>query len=370
MFVVRNTFLEMVGDAPQVSPPVWRDRAGTDSFLREDVVSANKFGADEDDTGSDDTQDIDCAEDSDASASTHESDNVANEFEMPLRAEASRPSSFETEAAYEAQLAEQVAVQEKLVALLEQNLHLRQENRALRSNAQPQMCETLCAGGMSVGWMQIPVQVPVMLFSQNGDPCRANEAYRQHMLVQGQCARQQYPCAEADLQSSKTPSSESEKRTTVMLCQLPRNFTRALLLNLLDSKGFGGKYNFLYMPIDFVRQNCLVYAFINLSSPEVVPAFWEAFDGFTWPTNSAKACRVRWSTPHQGLDDHVGRYRNSPLMHPNVPDDVRPVLFQNGERVAFPPPTKTIRAPRLRASRQRCAFWNTKEINEFAGDDA
>ena len=28
-----------------------------------------------------------------------------------------------------------------------------------------------------------------------------------------------------------------------------------------------------------------------------------------------QVCQVTWSGPHQGLDGHVERYRNSPVMH-------------------------------------------------------
>merc|ERR1712072_355097 len=155
-----------------------------------------------------------------------------------------------------------------------------------------------------------------------------------------------------------------DTRTTVMLRNLPREFSRAALLKLLDDKGFAGKYNFLYMPVDFVRQVSLGYAFVNMETPEVVKEFWEAFDGFsTWPVPCEKVCRVNWSSPHQGYEEHVQRYRNSPLMHQDVPDECRPVLLENGVRVNFPPPTKTLRAPRLRASRQRCPFWDQEQAD-------
>merc|ERR1719163_748335 len=34
---------------------------------------------------------------------------------------------------------------------------------------------------------------------------------------------------------------------TVMLRNLPNNYTRAMLLKLIDSEGFGGKYDFVYL---------------------------------------------------------------------------------------------------------------------------
>jgi hypothetical protein len=174
------------------------------------------------------------------------------------------------------------------------------------------------------------------------------------------CKRKQR--AKANGKHEEQSKLGEDTRTTVMLRNLPRDISRAALLKLLDDKGFAGKYNFLYMPIDFVRHTSLGYAFVNMETPEVVKEFWEVFDGFSaWSVACEKVCRVNWSNPHQGYDEHVQRYRNSPLMHKDVPDECRPVLLENGVCVDFPPPTKSLRAPRLRAARQRCPFWDQEQ---------
>jgi hypothetical protein len=140
-------------------------------------------------------------------------------------------------------------------------------------------------------------------------------------------------------------------RTTVMLRNLPNNYTRARFLDMLDSQGFAGAYDFVYLPIDFSSQACLGYAFVNLSDPSVLPSFWRTFEGFAkWAVPSRKVCEVSWSGPHQGFDAHVERYRNSPVMHPSVPDECKPIVFQYGKCMPFPPPTKAIRFPRMRNS--------------------
>lgn len=166
---------------------------------------------------------------------------------------------------------------------------------------------------------------------------------------------------------SKVEHSVRDTRTTVMVQNLPRQMTRADLLQLLDTQGFIGQYSFVYMPIDLTRQETLGYAFVNLISPEVVPLFWRTFDGFKdWTTPTDKVCRVSWSNPHQGLEEHIERYRNSPLMHSSVPDYARPVLFQNGVRIDFHAPTKSIRAPRLRpprGGRDRCVRAEEDSLN-------
>jgi len=134
--------------------------------------------------------------------------------------------------------------------------------------------------------------------------------------------------------------------TTVMLRNLPNNYSRAMLMEMLDTEGFLGQYNFFYLPIDFKSGASLGYAFVNLVSSEVVQRFWATFNGFSrWVLPSHKICEVAWSAPYQGLAAHLERYRNSPLMHENVPDEYKPVLLVNGVRADFPPPTKKLRAP-------------------------
>lgn len=150
---------------------------------------------------------------------------------------------------------------------------------------------------------------------------------------------------------SSCPSSFSddgvEEPTTVMMRNIPNNYTREMLLDLLNSHGFKNSYNLVYLPIDFQTEVGLGYAFINLTGD--VQHFRDHFHGFSdWQVASQKVCHVSWSNPLQGIQAHIDRYRNSPVMHESVPDEYKPMLFVNGERVAFPAPTKRIRPPRLR----------------------
>jgi len=153
--------------------------------------------------------------------------------------------------------------------------------------------------------------------------------------------------------------------TTVMLRNLPNNLNRCGLLDLLDNHGFAARYNFMYLPIDFARQANLGYAFVNLVDEQAAEEFKVCFQGFSeWNGPSKKVCEVLWSTPCQGLDDHILRYRNSPVMHPAVPDECKPALFQFGERVPFPEPTKAIQRPRFRMPPAKTTFWQ-KNAKKF-----
>jgi len=137
--------------------------------------------------------------------------------------------------------------------------------------------------------------------------------------------------------------------TTIMLRNIPNDYSREDALELLDSKGFAGLYDFFYLPVDFDRGANMGYAFVNFISHEDAVLAKERLEGFSdWTVASQKTCEVSWGNPLQGREAHVNRYRNSPVMHENVPDHFRPLIFDQGVRVPFLAPTKRFRAPRRR----------------------
>lgn len=147
--------------------------------------------------------------------------------------------------------------------------------------------------------------------------------------------------------SRQTHQSRMSRRTTVMLRNLPYSSTRGALVELLSAEGFAGKFDFVYLPIDWRTHVVLGYAFVNLTSPEEAERFYSHFDGFVpRPTEGGRSLSSGWSFPYQGFADNVKRYRDSPLMHELVPDAYRPAIFSNGFRVPFPPPTKKVKCPR------------------------
>merc|ERR1719362_2511002 len=109
--------------------------------------------------------------------------------------------------------------------------------------------------------------------------------------------------------------SNKESRTTLMLRNLPLDYTRDMLLHLLDMEGFAGKYDFVYLPVDFKTSFGLGYAFLNMVSPTDAVLLRTRLDGFnSWAVPSGKVCTVAWSAPLQGLEAHIERYRNSAVM--------------------------------------------------------
>lgn len=154
---------------------------------------------------------------------------------------------------------------------------------------------------------------------------------------------------EAAAGTTAATSGETPK-TTVLLRNLPSDYTVSSMLELLEDEGFEGCYDFVYVPMDFGSRLCLGYALVNFVSESDVARCWKVFEGLCdWgKSTSTSRCEVTWSEPHQGLRAHMERYQNSPVMHESVPDEWKPALFTNGVRIPFPPPTKKIKAPAMK----------------------
>jgi len=181
--------------------------------------------------------------------------------------------------------------------------------------------------------------------NQNAALCSVSDRASRH-------ARPALPTiAEKEVPAVLAPkdSSMSETRTTVMLKGVPDTYTRSELLKLLDNEGFFGRFNFVYVPIDFKKQRNLGYALINLVSPKEAIRLSNRFEGFSnWSSPCDTVCEVAWCNPHQGLQAHVERYRNSPVMHESVPEEWRPLLLSHGVPIPFPEPTTKIKCPKLK----------------------
>jgi RNA recognition motif-containing protein len=153
---------------------------------------------------------------------------------------------------------------------------------------------------------------------------------------------------------AKSLKSE-DTRTTLMLRNVPNDYNRDMFLDMLDDECLAGEYDFVYFPMDFHTGSGLGYAFVNFTSHEEALRAWQLLDNFSdWQVPSTKTCEVRWSTPVQGYKANVQRYRNSPMMHHQVPDVYKPVVFSNGLRAEYPAPKKPIKyMPAKKVSKNR-----------------
>merc|ERR1712187_965551 len=144
-------------------------------------------------------------------------------------------------------------------------------------------------------------------------------------------------------------SIADQGRTTAMMRNIPKTYTRAKLLELLDQHGFNGAYDLVYMPVDFQTELNQGYAFINFTASGDFEKFQEHFTGFSeWSVPSDGVCEISWSEAAQGIDENIQRYRDCSVMHESVAGRCKPVLFERGLRIPFPKPTKKIKAPKLK----------------------
>lgn len=146
---------------------------------------------------------------------------------------------------------------------------------------------------------------------------------------------------------------EPQEHTTVMMRNVPRCYTRDMLERLINNHGFGDKVDFLFLPRDFATGDNQGYAYVNFVDMLDGARFQDTFHGFSrwWFSWCNEVCEVGRSQFEQGLQENIRRYRNSPVMHESVPDGFRPVIFANGVRQPFPPPTKKLRPPRTKRQR-------------------
>lgn len=132
--------------------------------------------------------------------------------------------------------------------------------------------------------------------------------------------------------------SGEDKRTTLMIKNIPNKYTQKMLLALLEERFAGTHpfpFDFFYLPIDFKNKCNVGYAFINMTTPLAIPALVEEFHGRRWPKfNSEKVCQIAYGRI-QGKLSLIQHFQNSSLLHEDK--KCRPVLFNtNGDVEPFP----------------------------------
>jgi hypothetical protein len=157
---------------------------------------------------------------------------------------------------------------------------------------------------------------------------------------------------EEELGSTKT--DEEEHRTTVVITDIAGNCTRDGLLAQLDEAGLAGQYDFVYLPVSFETLATHGYGIVNFVTTQAAQMLMKSSPD-----------SVSFSDQRQGLEGHVANFQDSSLMHEGVPDQFKPVLFKNGQRVPFPAPTRPTRMPR----ELKRAIWRMKN-GELAVDSS
>jgi len=123
----------------------------------------------------------------------------------------------------------------------------------------------------------------------------------------------------------------------IRIQSLPAEHLWQSVVDMLDSQGLNGLYNFVHVPIDGVSGKPEGYAVVNMVSERVAELallLLQAAEG-------EQPLLVEWNDI-QGIDNLIEMVRDSDLMHREVPDKYKPVLFTAGNRIQFPEPTSEI----------------------------
>ncbi|KAK8057718.1 hypothetical protein PG996_011655 [Apiospora saccharicola] len=183
-------------------------------------------------------------------------------------------------------------------------------------------------------------------FNRNGEAFpRSIDGRRQHAI---RIQRTPYHHGNTSSQHNHVDISRIREgidvRTTIMLRNIPNKVDQAMLKRIVDESSWG-KYDFMYLRIDFANDCNVGYAFINFVDPLDIIDFVRARGNQRWNCfKSDKVAEISYATI-QGKDCLVQKFRNSSVMLEAA--HYRPKLYytingpapaQAGEEEPFPAP--------------------------------
>lgn len=134
--------------------------------------------------------------------------------------------------------------------------------------------------------------------------------------------------------------------TTIRARGLPIGWRRNDLAEWLVQVGFKGCFDFIYMPVNFRNGYSFGYAFVNMVSHFDALMLVEDLRSAGYDGAPAKS--------PQGLTANVEKWKNTCLMHADVPQICRPALYdEEANTIEFPAPTRNPPRPHIHGE----PFW-------------
>jgi len=118
---------------------------------------------------------------------------------------------------------------------------------------------------------------------------------------------------------------------TLMIRNIPNLYTRSMLMEELDSLGFGGAYDFIYLPIDKSTQWNVGYAFVNFDDPAVSRNCMSTMMNYTFKKfehGTGKIAQVSIAYI-QGLEQNL-RYYSKTAVQCSRMQSHRPLVLKGG----------------------------------------
>eukprot|EP00929_Paragymnodinium_shiwhaense_P085157 TRINITY_DN455_c0_g1_i9.p1 TRINITY_DN455_c0_g1~~TRINITY_DN455_c0_g1_i9.p1 ORF type:complete len:371 (+),score=91.91 TRINITY_DN455_c0_g1_i9:97-1209(+) len=132
---------------------------------------------------------------------------------------------------------------------------------------------------------------------------------------------------------AEQPSASTE--VTLMMGNLSSKYTQQSLIEEMDADGFGGTYDFFYLPIDVATKTNRAYAFINLVDAESAKRFQEHFDGRKMRLPNSGKCTTVKVASLQGFQANHAHFANSRVANRGSPH-TRPLFLREASTASAP----------------------------------
>ncbi|XP_010461369.1 PREDICTED: protein MEI2-like 7 [Camelina sativa] len=111
------------------------------------------------------------------------------------------------------------------------------------------------------------------------------------------------------------PENKLAGKTSVMVKNIPNCLGRTDLLRILDNHcrkhNRESSYDFLYLPMDFVKRANLGYAFVNFTASVAAERFRREFENFSWGNlGYRKVCEITMAK-YQGKEELTKHFKDS-----------------------------------------------------------
>ncbi|KAI3709758.1 hypothetical protein L2E82_39524 [Cichorium intybus] len=131
------------------------------------------------------------------------------------------------------------------------------------------------------------------------------------------------------------PLDQNENSTSVMIRNIPNNYTRELLVKWLDGhckeenekeeNSIRSAFDFVYLPVDFKHRLNAGYAFVNFTCPDAAWRFYKSIKGKPWELFESKKIADVARAKIQGKDALVRNFERMQLRSPS--SEYLPVWF-------------------------------------------
>lgn len=134
--------------------------------------------------------------------------------------------------------------------------------------------------------------------------------------------------------ASSDPMSWDAGVVTVMVRQVPRQYSQLMLLKEVNHRGFQGLYDFLYLPFDLKKGINVGYGFVSFIHPQHALEFRKAFEGKyldSHSTNRGKPIHVHPASL-QGYEANCSHFMTTKTGQKQDPQ-FSPLFFPQGQPV-------------------------------------